>query len=436
MRGLGTLIVLLVILAALGGYIFFVERNRDPLRSTSERAFGEIAADDIEEIEIRSADGETSRLQKSGTEWALVEPVRTEANQSEVLSIASSLSSVNVQRVVDENPSDLKQYGLEPARIEIAFRRAGETAFRRLLLGERTPTGGDLYARLAGEPRVFLVSSFLDSTFNKNAFALRDRRILRVERDKVDGLELTEGSRTLRFAKSGSEWRIVSPIAARADYGAVEGAVERLSSAQMQSIVTAEGGPARQYGLDRPVATMTILAGSSKATLTLGRTENALVFAQDQSRPMIFTVAPTLRTDVLKDVSEFRRKDLFDSRSFTATRVELRRGASVTILEKSKVEDRDVWKDAEGRELETDKVDDLLAKLTNLRAQSFEPGTHAALRSPVLTAAVRFGDGSTETVAFGRAGDEVVAARSDEPGTAKLEAAGFDEAIAALDALE
>jgi hypothetical protein len=142
-----------------------------------------------------------------------------------------------VQRVVDENPSDLTEYGLEPARIEVAFRTTGQTDLRRLHIGEKTPTGSDLYARLPDQKRVFLVSSYLDSTFNKNTFALRDRRILVFDRAAVDGLELTSGTSKTRLTKSGSEWRLASPVSVRADFAAVEGALERLSSTQMQGIV-------------------------------------------------------------------------------------------------------------------------------------------------------------------------------------------------------
>ena len=76
--------------------------------------------------------------------------------------------------------------------------------------------------------------------------------------------------------------------------------------------------------------------GSSRATLTLGKTENAVVYAKDASRPMVFTVAPTLKTDVIKTSSDFRRKDLFDSRSFTATHVEFHRGSETIVLDKTK----------------------------------------------------------------------------------------------------
>ncbi len=214
--------------------------------------------------------------------------------------IASSLASLEIQRVVDENASDLKQYGLEPARVEVAFRSKGQKELRRVQIGEKTPTGSDLYARLPDQKRVFLVSSFLDSTFNKNTFALRDRRILVFDRAMVDGLELTSGTSKTRLAKSGSDWRLASPISVRADFAAVEGALERLSSTQMQGIVDPEGKDLAKYGLTKPTGTITVNAGSSSATLTLGSTENALLFARDASRPLVFTVAPILKEDVIR----------------------------------------------------------------------------------------------------------------------------------------
>ena len=169
--------------------------------------------------------------------------------------------------------------------------------------------------------------------------------------------------------------------------------------------------------------------------MTLGKTENAVVFAKDSNRPAIFTVAPTLRADVVKDVGEFRRKDLFDFRSFTATRVEFTRGGQTQAFDRTKGKDgKDVWTVA-GKTLDAMQVESLLAQVSGLRAASFETGSHASLKTPVLAVKAVFDKGS-DSVTFGRAGADVYASRSDEPGTAKLDAAAFDEAIKALDALK
>jgi hypothetical protein len=427
---------LVLVLAGLGGYIYYLDHpSSGTAEGAKEKPFASVKADDIDDVQITAAD-QTTRLKKSGTTWAIVEPVQADADAGELSSITTNLSSFEVSRVVDEKPADLKGFGLDPARMDVRFKAKGQGTERRVLLGDKTPTGGDLYAKLPDSPRVFLVPSYLEAAFNKNTFALRDKAVLKVDRQKADGLELLTGPTHLAFTKMGESWSIVKPFAARADYAAVEGAIERLSSAQMQGLAAEQNGPPKQYGFDAPAATMTIRTGSSSATLTLGKTENAVVFAKDASRPLVFTVAPTLRTDVVKDLADFRRKDLFDFRSFTATRIELSRGGATQAFDHSKDKDgKDVWKDAAGKTVDAMKVEDLLAKVSGLRAASFETAPHPSLKSPVLTVTAIFDKGK-DVVTFGRAGTDVYASRPDEPGSAKLEAAPFDEALKAADALK
>jgi hypothetical protein len=426
---------LVLILGGLVGYIYYLDHKGPDADSAKEKPFAALTADDVEELQITAA-GDTTRLKKSGTIWSIVEPVQAEADAGELTSISGSLASLEVSRVVDEKPANLQGFGLEPPHIDVRFKVKGQPGERRILFGDKTPTGGDLYAKLPDSPRVFLVPSYLDSSFNKSTFALRDKAVLKVDRQKADGLELATGRTQIVLAKSGESWSLVKPIAARADYGAVEGAIERLASAQMQGLAVDQNAPLKQYGLDTPTATMTIKTGGSSATLSLGKTENAVVYAKDAARPMIFTVAPTLSMDVVKDVAEFRRKDLFDFRSFTAARFEVTRNGTTQVFERSKDKDgKDVWKDAAGKTVDTMKMEDALAKTSGLRAASFEPSPHASLKSPILVVTAVFDKGK-DVVTFGRAGMDVYASRPDEPGAAKLEAAPVDEVIKALDALK
>ena len=438
MRGLTSTIVLAVALAGLVGYIYFVDSERtDSGAPARDKAFATVEADAIEELQIKSADGETSRLRKADKGWQLIEPTTAEADASELSSVTSSLTGLEVQRVVDENPADLKQYGLNPPRVEVGFRLKGDKDFRRLQIGEKTPTGGDLYARKADDKRVFLISSYLDSTFNRTPFELRDKSILEFERDKVDAIDIVNGPTTLQLAKSGMDWKIVKPITGRADSGVVEGLVTRLSSGQMQKIVAPEATDLKQYGLDKPSVTATVSSGSSRASLAIGRAEKDATYARDLSRPLVFTVEPSLATDLQKAIGDYRRKDVFEFRSFNTSRIEVRRGAETVTFEKTKDKDgKEIWRTAAGQTADTTKVEDFLTKLSSLRAQSFEQAPPAAMKSPEITATVRFDDSKTETVAIGRSGSDVFATRADEAGAAKLDTAPYEDAVKALDALK
>jgi len=223
---------------------------------------------------------------------------------------------------------------------------------------------------------------------------------------------------------------------ARADFAAVEGALERLGSAQMQGIVAAEGADLKKYKLDPPVGSFSAVTGSSRATLMFGQTENALIYAKDAARPMVFTVAPTLYTDLIRDIGEFRRKDLFDSRSFNANHVEFKRGAETVTLNKTKNKDgSEEWKNGD-KLIHAMKVEDLLSKVSGLRAESFETAMNPALKNPALVVTIRFDENKMEQVTFARSGADVVAARAGEPGTGKVQASSFDDVFKGIDEMK
>jgi hypothetical protein len=438
MRGLTSTIVLLLVLAGLVGYVYFVDRERTPGDENAKPKAFELSPENIEEVTIKNAEGQTARVQRVDASWRVIEPEKADADAAEVAAITSSLASLEVQRVVDENPGDLAQYGLAPPRIDVAFRLKDQKEFQRLLVGEKTPTGGDVYAKTPSSNRVFLISSYLESTFNKNAFNLRDKAILKFDRDKADVVEIVNGGNALEFTRQGTDWRIAKPIAARADYAAVEALVQRLSSGQMQEIVEADATDLRKYGLDNPPLRANVGTGSARATLLVGTPDpDGMPYAKDVSRPAVFTIDQSLTTDLSKPPDDYRRKDVFDFRSFNANRVELTRdGASRAFAKTKGADGKEVWRDAAGKDVDTAAVENLLTQLTNLRAQSFEAAAHPSLKSPVLTVVARFDENKTETVTFARAGADVYASRADEPGSARLEANTFDEAVKALDGLK
>lgn len=444
MRGLRSFLVLLVAAIGLGAYIYFVERKRPSAEEASvkrEKVFS-VESSGVEELEVRSEKGERTKLKKAGGKWQVVEPEAVPADESEATSIASSLATLEIQRVVDEKPSDLAEYGLKEPRVEIAFRTSGATGTQRLLIGRKTPTGGDMYAKLAASDRVFLIPAYLDSTFNRGTFDLRDKAILKFERDKVDGLEIVSGSGTITFAKSGAEWRLTSPIAARGEYSAVEGVVGRIESARMSAIVAS--GPtidSKAYGLDKPSVTVRVLAGSARATIEFGKTtDDSKVYARDLSRPLVFTVDKYVLDDVNKPAADFRRKDLFEFRPFTAARIEFEREGRRYVFEKTKADDgTEKWKQTapSARDVDQSKMESALSAFANLRAQSFVESTRGTgLERPVVVVTVTFNDGDQkkrEQVSFGRTGSDAYGLPEGEPGAAKLTASDLDNALKALD---
>jgi len=443
MRGLRSFVGLLAILIALGAYLYFVESKREPGSGDGKDKVFAVESDAIDELTVKAESGEQTTLRKTGTDWQIVQPSALQPDSAEVSGIATNLASLEMQRVIDDNPPDLAEYGLAKPRIEIAFKSGGQE--KKLLIGRKTPPGTDLYAKLADQPRVFLISSYVDSTFNKTTFELRDKTVLKLDRDKIDALTIALPAHTVRVAKRDGEWRLAAPLDARADFTVVDGLLSRINTLQMKSIASPEPAGLAEYGLDKPAATVLIGSGSSQATLLVGKTAGeGLVYAKDQARPQVMTIDSSFLDELKKQPGDFRQKDLYDARAFNATGLEIVRKGQTIAFEKTKVKNKEGQEEEKWRQtapaaqdVDQAKVDRLLSAVTQSRAASFPDATaKTGLDNPELTITVKSGQGRQETVRFARAGADSFAARAGEPGAAKVDAATIDNITKALEEVQ
>jgi hypothetical protein len=443
MRGLRSFLLLLIVGVPLVGYAVY-EFTREPADADKKDKIFTVEADKIEELTVKSESGEQTTLKKSGTDWQIAQPAAAPTDGSEVTAITSALAGLEQQRLIDENPSDLAEYGLAPPRLEVAFKAGGQE--QRLLIGRKTPPGTDLYAKLANDKKVFLISSYLDGTFNKKTFDFRDKAVLKVERDKIDALGVITPKRTMQFTRADGEWQMTAPLKARADFTTVDGLVSRLNTLQMKSIVAPEATDLTEYGLDTPAATVQIGSGSSQAGLLIGKAAgDGVVYAKDQSRPAIVTIEASMLDDLTKDIGDYRQKDLFDARAFNSSRVEIARGAETAVFEKTKSknkegQDEEKWRQVAptARDVDQAKVDSLVSAITGVRATGFTDDTaRTGLNKPELTVTIKFDGGKREEkVSLARTGADGYAARAGEPGAARVDIAAIESIVKSLEELK
>ena len=97
---------------------------------------------------------------------------------------------------------------------------------------------------------------------------------------------------------------------------------------------------------------------------------------------------------------------------------------------------KEAWRDAAGKTADKAKVEDLLTKLSNIRATAFREAADRSLSTPTLSVTITMDGGRKESVGFARQTDTVFARRADEPGMATLEVVALNDALTALDALK
>jgi hypothetical protein len=512
------LLLLLVLGLGLGAYVYFVEMKREPTSATADgsggsgsesrkKVFGDgLDAAKIEELRLTSSSGERTTLKKSGGgaaaataaggTWQIVEPIQSSVDETEVTSVTSNLATLESTRVVEENAKDLAKYGLAEPKVEVAFKAAGDKDYRRLFVGGKTPTGGDLYAKLANDAKVLLIPAYLESSLDRSTFQMRDKSILKFERDQVSAIEVASGPMSMTFTKQGDTWALTHPYRARTDSTAIDGLLGRIGSGQMKSLAAQEATPAdlHKYGLVKPTAIVTLISPSGRTGLMVGTPSPTSgagatpaapgtppgsseptgegVYAKDASRPIVFTVDKTLADDLKKGPADYRLKDIFDFREFSGTKMEVTRGGATVTFEKKKetpapapaaagaagaagAAAKDAAKDAgkaappasvepvekwtqvtpqPAKPVEEAKINDIASKVASLRADTFVERLPAG-SAELMTIATTFDQGKkSEKVVLYKAGADYYAIRPDDTGAAKLPMMGVEDIIKALDA--
>jgi hypothetical protein len=447
MRGLRSTIALFIVLIGLSAYIYFVTWNQPEAGADAarDRVFAALESDTIDEIQVKAESGETTALKKESDVWQVTSPITAKADPAEVASITSNLESLAISRVVDDNPSDLNEYGLDMPRAEIEFKASGDktySAAHRLLIGPKSATG-ELFAKREGENRVVLIPGYVDAIFNRSTFNLRDKAVLVFERDKVERIGVSAGSQSLELVKQGMDWSLTRPIAAAADSVSVDGLINRLNTLQMKSIVTDQATPAdlKQYGFSTPQSTVAVTAAGATQSLFIGGKSGADLYARDSSRPLVVTTDSSVMTDLQKGPDEYRRKEILAFRGYSGDRLEFSRDGQTISFEKITAEGQpDKWRrtSPSAGEPEAMNMESLLLKLEGIRATSFRSSTTGTgLEKPTLSVYARSDAGKKEErVAFARGGSgapDAFASVPGQPGAVVLPGKALDDMIAALD---
>ena len=128
MGRLTSTLILVVVLAGLGAYIYFVDAKRpaagaDGSSVTKEKVFT-VDVDKINELRV-TYQGQSSLLKKAEGGWKLFEPAPADADPPEAIGIATALTNVEIVRVIDENATNLDQFGLAKPNIVVEFKADG-----------------------------------------------------------------------------------------------------------------------------------------------------------------------------------------------------------------------------------------------------------------------------------------------------------------------
>ncbi|MBV9767600.1 MAG: DUF4340 domain-containing protein, partial [Acidobacteriaceae bacterium] len=362
------LLIAAIILAALSGAVWWAKRHPQSAQSgppsASTPKLVDIPESQVQAIDLKKKDGSTLTLQRQNGKWAITSPEVLAADQDSVNSVASSLSPVTADSVVEDKPPDVSKYGFNvPSLTVTVHEKNGKSD--QIVFGDDVPAGSLVYARAGSNPKVYAVSSSVKSSLDKTANDLRDKRLLTFDQNKLTGIELVSGKSDISFGKNNAnEWQIIKPQPYRADNFQVEELLRKLTVAKMDLSSSAEDSKKvdAAYASGQRVATAKVSDAAGTQTLDVRKNKDDY-YAKSNVVEGIYKISSDLGKQVEKSLDDFRNKKIFDFGFTDPTKIEIQQGAG----DKTYVKAGTDWK-LNGQTMEPGSVQAFIDKLRDLSA--------------------------------------------------------------------
>jgi len=361
-------LILLVVFAALGGYVYFAEYRghdeREKQEASKKKLFSE-PLKDVTALSLTFPDHKMSAVKKDDKHWEFTEPQGLDADSDEWDMLVSSLSQIEKGGAVSAS-TNLAQYGLDKPVVEVTAKlKDGKSV--GVLFGSENPKKSDNYAKLADSPDVFLSPVSGSKSFQKSLTDLRNKKVLEFALDDINSIRIEDGKTLMEFQKSGMDWLIKKPLDLKADAEEISGFLSAIQSARATSF--ADSGLTLMSAGLAPVTTKVTLHDAKANTdkiLSIGKSpETDKYYARDESRTAIMIINKDVPAKARRPLIDWRDRSIAHFDQGSIDELEIVRGPEKISVRKQGSD----WKLADGRKAQMDKISSLLLAVEFERAQ-------------------------------------------------------------------
>jgi uncharacterized protein DUF4340 len=296
---LRTTLALLVVAAALGGFIFGLDRCSQSTRDRQERAahIGRANRKDIRGLTIQNGE-ETIRLKADGDDWKMIAPWKDDADVGVADQLLDALQGLHPDDIItdlgkgEKKREALKDFGLNKPRLRL--RLEGKRMPGELQFGQDAAVRGQCYLRVEDDDAVYVVSNDLKNIVSKKAEDYRDHRMTPFLTTLINRAIFRVSGGEIELSKEQDNWLLQRPIKARASNDAVVDLLTKMNQTQIAKFVSDEKGSAATFGIDSPLRAVTVFGEeNNKVEIMVGNavlSDPHLIYAQLPERNSIVEV--------------------------------------------------------------------------------------------------------------------------------------------------
>jgi hypothetical protein len=230
--------------------------------------FAGLKPEAVARLTVATPDGRTVTIKRQAKGWIVDAPAQYPADRDKIENLLTRLTGLRSDRLVAQTKEahNRFQVGIKfGQKVTLTLTDGGE---RILYLGS-SPNHTTAHVRAEGDDWVYLVNELAGWQLPADEKFWWQREYVAVPPEELREISLVNRTGTIRLVKGDKEWQL-----------AEAGAGQTLDAAKVQEFVAAVSRVAlvdylgqeakKEYGLDKPVATLTLTTRAGTVTLTVG----------------------------------------------------------------------------------------------------------------------------------------------------------------------
>jgi len=207
----------------------------------------------------------TVEKDKDTTNWNITKPINAKADSGTVQSFLTSLSSAQASSFLDENPKDLKKWGL--AKPQATVQISTPKGIEELTVGKKV-TGG-VAAQNSRSKAVFVLPTSTYSLINRALSEWRDKDLISLDTGKVTQMQIAARNKSITLNVSGTTWTASNPKLDKTAVGnAASDFLVGIQNLQADNFIDAPKADSN-YGLDHSSLKIQLTSSQWKGVKTL-----------------------------------------------------------------------------------------------------------------------------------------------------------------------
>jgi len=376
-----TTIIMVLIVAIGGSYIYFVERKQESaedLEKASKKVVGiESLADKATRVRIQAEKGKTIGLERTGegsdAKWVMNQPRELRADKSEVRSILSDLEFLEKKDIAPAGQADMDAWGLAAPRGRIGYTVDGKD--HTLLIGALCPDNRNVWAMFEGGKEVYKVAKSIFDKAKKTVNDIREKKLFDVEKDNVSRLVLTYPDGTeIECAMAQTGWVLKKPVEDQGNKDEIDKIIDKIKDLRVDKddFVADKAEKLADYGLDKPQLVAVVYQKDVSQTLLLGAKAEGKtdkIYAKRKGEDAIVAIKKSFIDDVKKAPKDLRDKKVASLAKEDVESAEIKVGDQIVALAKKDTK----WRMSKPKDMEADtwETEDFFGEVGKLEVDEF-----------------------------------------------------------------